>query len=642
MDKKTLEIVMRARDEVSATMKKISTQSKSAGRAIKRGFEAARKAARLAARAIRGVAAAIKVALGPIGLIASALGILSGVGLASMIRASADAQDSIGKLSQRLGVTTEFLSEMEFVAERSGVKVEALGVGMQRATRRFAEFASTGGGAGAAAIQTLEQFVPGLEDSIRAGKSFEELLPQIADGFASMTDQAAKVRAAFGLFDSEGVSFVQFLQEGSTGVQDLRDRARELGLTITNDAAAGAAAFNDALSDLFASLRGVRNALGVEIFRDLARMLTDLSDWVAENRESIVGFFGEIFEAAKGIGTAIRDAIEGDTQKLDQALGIMSDFMQVQLRSIGEIAGASFLRGITNVISGKIIDALSLPGLPGMGLRSLLDVDVSDTINRASSRMGAAATNALTQLQELNDGAEEVIATVNGGTPGGGGGPPQPGASEYGPWAQFADGFKEAAKAIEDEFENLKKIGDRFARDMHAAISGNMLARLTQEFESFADAIENLFRDLVRSTLAILSDSFASNVVGLFQSLLGALVPAGLGVAAPALNPNAPIPLTSDGLGLPSNFINPPIGDPFTVPTGGQGFQGFGFAEFGALAAPTAVPSAGKTEIHIHAIDAKSFEERLQESPGAIVGAVIQAVNSSNTTRNNLATGLGR
>ena len=58
-----------------------------------------------------------------------------------------DSGDQIGKLSMRLGTTTQGLSELKYVAEMSGVSFNSLSTGLQRMTRRVSEAAAGTGAA---------------------------------------------------------------------------------------------------------------------------------------------------------------------------------------------------------------------------------------------------------------------------------------------------------------------------------------------------------------------------------------------------------------------------------------------------------------------------------------------------------------
>lgn len=168
--------------------------------------------------------------------------------------------DQIGKLSTRLGLSTEFLSEFRFAAERTGVDANTLDLALQRIVRRFGEIERTGRGT---ALPALQELGSDIVMAVESGTNLEQLLPIIADRLAAIESPARRASIAMQLFDSEGVKLVQTLEGGSEAIEDLRREARELGATITGDQARAAAEFNDEITNLTTSLQGLaREGLG--------------------------------------------------------------------------------------------------------------------------------------------------------------------------------------------------------------------------------------------------------------------------------------------------------------------------------------------------------------------------------------------
>lgn len=189
--------------------------------------------------------------------------------------------DQIGKLSIRLGETTDFLSEMGFVAARSGVSWQSLSVGIQRANRRIAE-AKIGMGE---AIKPLAEL--GLLTDVQNGKykTFEDILPILSDRIRALTSDQDKLRIAFKLFDTEGVSFLQFLKEGSAGIADLRERGKEFGATITKDMAEKAADAADKITNMNTALEALGRDFALDAADGVGKLATKLSDLLKELRK---------------------------------------------------------------------------------------------------------------------------------------------------------------------------------------------------------------------------------------------------------------------------------------------------------------------------------------------------------------------
>lgn len=180
--------------------------------------------------------------------------------------------DRIQKLSIRLGVATEALSELKLVAELSGIEFNQLALGMQRMTRRIAE-AAQGMGEAQGALRELNFNAFELA-ALRPEQQFEV----IADALAGVTSQSDRVRLAFKLFDSEGVSVLQTMQNGAAGIREMREEAKRLGLSLSGEQASRIAEFNDQVTLLKAGIRGIVQEIALDNLSPLQDFIKTLSE----------------------------------------------------------------------------------------------------------------------------------------------------------------------------------------------------------------------------------------------------------------------------------------------------------------------------------------------------------------------------
>ena len=171
--------------------------------------------------------------------------------LARVGRATVDYADNLQKLNDRLGISVEALSELQFAAERSGVPVRALQLGLQRLQRRVAE-AAQGTGEAQGALREL-----GIDAQRLARLPLDQQFELVGEALSLVGNEADQTRLAFKLFDAEGVALLQTLKGGSAGLRDLRSEARRLGVTVSTEAAQAAAKLNDRITDLKAAFKGL-------------------------------------------------------------------------------------------------------------------------------------------------------------------------------------------------------------------------------------------------------------------------------------------------------------------------------------------------------------------------------------------------
>jgi hypothetical protein len=197
-------------------------------------------------------------------------------GLAALTDRSISAADAIGKTADKIGVGVgvEALQGLRFAAKASGVEQQTLDMALQRFTRRAAEAAN---GAGEAK-NALAQMGIALRDQDGHLRRSEDLLGDVADAFAKIEDPAERVRLAFKLFDSEGVALVNLLRDGSDGLDEMRERARDLGIVLDESLVRDAERARTELD----TLSQVISANLTRAALNAAPVIADLSSWLAE------------------------------------------------------------------------------------------------------------------------------------------------------------------------------------------------------------------------------------------------------------------------------------------------------------------------------------------------------------------------
>jgi hypothetical protein len=106
----------------------------------------------------------------------------------------------------------------------------------------------------------------------------EDLLADVAEAFARIEDPAERVRLAFKLFDSEGVALVNLLRGGSGALEEMRERARDLGIVLDEHLVRDAERARTELD----TLSQVISANLTRAALEAAPVIADLSSWLAD------------------------------------------------------------------------------------------------------------------------------------------------------------------------------------------------------------------------------------------------------------------------------------------------------------------------------------------------------------------------
>ena len=235
---------------------------------------------------------------------------------------------SIGDVSDRLGVSAEFLQAFQFGAEQSGVNAKSASIALQRFARRTAEAKEKGG----ELKETLDKVGVSLYDNNKVAKTSEQLFKEFGNALANMSDPAEKLRVAFKFLDTEGVALTQMFQRGGDSLDDFERKAKSLGLVLSND---NIRALQDASAELEKLGREFKifgaNILPpiskkffeiVDVLRNVAKAFSGVSDVVVFGAKAI----GIYFVALKGL--AIATAIGGAIKGLALSIGVATKAME--------------------------------------------------------------------------------------------------------------------------------------------------------------------------------------------------------------------------------------------------------------------------------------------------------------------------
>jgi len=161
-------------------------------------------------------------------------------------KAALNFADDIGKMAQKVGMTTEALSKLTYAAKLSDVSMQELQVGVQQLSKNM-----EAGSEGLAAL--------GISATDASGnlRSTAEVFADVAESFANMEDGAGKTAIAMNIFGRSGAQLIPLLNSGKRGLNEMGDEAKRLGVVISNDAAKAAEKFNDNMTRLQEAMNGL-------------------------------------------------------------------------------------------------------------------------------------------------------------------------------------------------------------------------------------------------------------------------------------------------------------------------------------------------------------------------------------------------
>lgn len=285
--------------------------------------------------------------------------------------------DQLNKMSARTGISAEALSQLGFAAEQSGANLETLEKGVRTMQRTIGD-AADGLGTAEDALGHL-----GLTLQDVQGLSPEEQFTLIADRLSRIPDETMRAVAAMDIFGRAGTQLLPMLANGAKGIEELRDQADALGLTVSTEAAADAAVLTDTWNILVRTFKQAVFTIGsalaptiIDVSKRITAVVVSARAWIDQNKELVTTIL------LVGVGVAAAGAsliafgllFSGLASGIGAFLAIASG-VGTALSAIGTVAAAilSPIGLVVAAIAGLGAAALVYSGAAGEALEWLRD-----------------------------------------------------------------------------------------------------------------------------------------------------------------------------------------------------------------------------------------------------------------------------
>lgn len=210
------------------------------------------------------------------------------------------AGDKIDKQSQALGLSRKAYQEWDYILGQSGASIDSMGISMKTlnglilnaaAGSKESKDAFAQLGLGIHEIETLN-----MEDQFEA----------VVRAFQKLPPGAQKSALAVQMFGRNGQELLPLLNSSSTSIDELRERAEQLGIIMSDDAVDASVAYNDAMDDLTRTFNGMKYAIGSQLLPVLTRGVTAITNYAgkikkAYDKEGFKGVWNTLVEDVKSI-----------------------------------------------------------------------------------------------------------------------------------------------------------------------------------------------------------------------------------------------------------------------------------------------------------------------------------------------------
>lgn len=261
-------------------------------------------------------------------------GLASGAALIGFTKHAIDAADETAKLSRELGIGVEALSKFQFAADLSGAG-EHFRQGMLKFSESVVKAADTGSDA-ARVFSVL-----GVKTTDLAGNTrpLDQIFLDTAEAISKYGNGANKAGIAMELFGTRNARFINMIDGGREGIQKLGEELERNGGVISSEQAAKAEEFNDSITRLQYTLRGLAIDVGTRLIPPLVGFMRALTDVGRMGHGA-----GAVFDV---IGVAVKSLAGG----LIITLGLLERFGII----LGQLPVAAFEAAKGNFSGAKSI-----------------------------------------------------------------------------------------------------------------------------------------------------------------------------------------------------------------------------------------------------------------------------------------------
>lgn len=257
-------------------------------------------------------------ALGKAGALVAGAAAVGGSAIAAMgsklVSASGEVAsygDNIDKMSQKMGLTAEAYQEWDAVMQHSGTSMETM-----KASMKTLANAAEGGNKAFEALGITQEQV--------ASMSQQDLFEATIAGLQNVEDTTQRTYLAGQLLGRGATELGALLNTSAEDTQAMRDRVRELGGVMSDDAVKAAAAYQDQLQDMQTAFSGLTRNLTAEFLPAMTTIMSGLTEIFSGNSEQGIAMITE----------GINSLMSGLTAALPQLLTIGAGIVQAIAQAI--------------------------------------------------------------------------------------------------------------------------------------------------------------------------------------------------------------------------------------------------------------------------------------------------------------------
>jgi len=352
-----------------------------------------------------GVLKSVGVAIGAAMVAIGTAAVAAGKKMYDMANDTAAACDNIDKQSQRLGMSRETFQEWDYVLSQNGVSIDTMNTAMKSMTAAMSDL-DKGGKKGQETLAKL-----GVTTNDLKNLKQEEIFEKAVVALQKMPEGYEKARLSQQLFGKQGQEMLPMLNTSKGTLDELKEKAHEYGMVMSDDAVAAGVKFTDSLDTLKHTFAGVKNSISSQLLPGLTQITDGLAGLISGNKE-----------AAESIKAGAKSVISSISEVLPQILNVLMSIVEAVAEIAPEII-TTLINGISSNLptlmksAAAIITALlsgiigALPAL-AEGAVALVMTLLSGILDNLPALLEAAIQVVVTLVQGISAALPQLIPAI--------------------------------------------------------------------------------------------------------------------------------------------------------------------------------------------------------------------------------------
>lgn len=352
---------------------------------------------------LKGIGVAMGTAMAAIGTAT----VSAAKSLTDMSVGAAAYADEILTTATVTGMSTESLQAYKYAAELVDVSMETLTGSMAKQVKSMSS-ARDGSKNMSEAYAKLGVSVTDSNGQLRDS---EKVYWETIDALGKISNEAERDALAMQIFGKSAQELNPLIAQGSAGIAELTEEAKQMGAVMSNDSLNALGAFDDSVQRLKAGSEAAKNALGMVLLPQLQALANDGVGLLGDFTRGLNEAGGDWDKISEVIGTTIGGIADMILENLPKIIDVA---MNIVLSLIGAITDN--LPMIIDTASQMIFTLLqglidALPKITEGALQLILAL-VDGIIDNLPALVEAALTMIVTLAAGIGDALPELIPSI--------------------------------------------------------------------------------------------------------------------------------------------------------------------------------------------------------------------------------------